>query len=121
MWQVGLSSAGEQVFQQVSLVRVDPPDLPFPSVPRHRETNVGLLRLDDYAGTIGGVLADRRGRVLALWASFPYQSGREVKRRWRGLPIEVVVDTRERNRSASAIHWPVCSISRAVALSAGRK
>lgn len=92
LWQVGLSSAGEPVFQEVVVTRVDPPDLSYPGVPRARETNVALLQVDDYVASVGGVLADRRGRVVALWASFPYRSGKETKRKWRGMPAEVVQD-----------------------------
>ena len=93
LWQVGLSSAGEPVFQQVQVTRIDPPGLSYPSVPTLRETNVDLYRLNDYVGTVGGVLADRKGRVVALWASFPYRNGQDTDRMWRGLPIQIAVDT----------------------------
>ncbi len=93
LWQIGLSGAGEPVFQEVTITRVDPAELPYPRVPTLRETNVGLYRLDDYVGTVGGVLADRKGRVVALWASFPYADGKSTKRKWRGLPSQIVVDT----------------------------
>lgn len=93
LWQVGLSGAGEPVYQEVRVTRIDPTNLNYPRVPTLRETNVGLYRVDDYVGTVGGVLADRKGRVVALWASFPYRSGKDTDRMWRGLPIQIVVDT----------------------------
>lgn len=103
LWQVGLSSGGEPVYQEVVVTRVDPPNLSYPSVPRLRETNVSLLQVDDYVSSVGGVLCDRRGRVSALWASFPYSSGRDTKRKWRGLPIEVAVEMLDALRTDTAL------------------
>ncbi|MEE2665429.1 MAG: trypsin-like peptidase domain-containing protein [Myxococcota bacterium] len=79
--------------------------LPPAAVPRFRERNLELVTLSDTTGSVGGVLADRRGRVLALWASFARETGSEPSSFFAGLPIEQVIDVVEPLRAGRDVGW----------------
>jgi len=38
------------------------------------------------------IIADRRGRVLALWSSFAYENGRQLQQDNQGIPSELVLE-----------------------------
>jgi S1-C subfamily serine protease len=75
------------------------------AVPRFRERNLELVTLSDTTSSVGGVLADGRGRVLALWASFFRESGSESSSFFAGIPIEHVIDIVEPLRAGEAVGW----------------
>jgi len=75
------------------------------SVPRFRERNLELLTLSDSTASVGGVFADRRGRVLALWASFLRETGSEPSSFFAGIPIEQVIDVIEPLRERREVGW----------------
>ena len=68
------------------------PTMGVPSPPRFQESGVELIRLSDKKSE-DGVLVDKKGRVLALWAGFTYDYGRKNKPWHAGLPIEVALAT----------------------------
>jgi S1-C subfamily serine protease len=60
--------------------------------PRYRERNLELIRLADDLQSIGGVVADRRGRVLALYASFSRGNARTNDSFLAGLAADRVLE-----------------------------
>jgi S1-C subfamily serine protease len=87
--QVGLTSA-ERVVSQVSTIsRVDSTGGDQPDPPGFREYNSEGFQLVETAPSIGGVLADPKGRVMALWAFSPTEGGSGG---FLGLPVEIVND-----------------------------
>src|SRR5690606_9160351 len=70
---------------------VEPLVLGLSGTPRYRDTNVDVIALEESEPSLGGVLADRRGRVYALWASF--LDPRSGNRTFRGLPHAFVEPT----------------------------
>ncbi|MEZ4330161.1 MAG: trypsin-like peptidase domain-containing protein [Myxococcota bacterium] len=70
VWMVGLTSTERVVSRRTLIARRDPIQMPLTHPPRFRESNLELATLEDAAQTVGGVLADRLGRVIAFWASF---------------------------------------------------
>jgi S1-C subfamily serine protease len=70
VWVVGLSPDHELVSRKSRVSTVEAFSLPLTSPPRFRETNLEVTLLTDSPTTVGGVLADRKGRVHAYWASF---------------------------------------------------
>lgn len=99
LWLVGMSSRHQVVSRQTRAGRIDPLYLSMPDRPLFRETNVEAISVDDTVPSMGGVLADRRGRVVALWASFVTYNGDNRDSSFRGLPIEhvsMVVDPMRR-------------------------
>jgi S1-C subfamily serine protease len=95
LWQVGLSSRYQMVWRQSRVARVEPLNLSRPSPPRFRDINVETIRLDDYTPTVGGLLANSKGEVAALWASYRSEKGGDSSSFFRGLPVsflKVVLD-----------------------------
>lgn len=86
VWHVGLDRRASVVSSRTRVDRVEPLALPLPSPPFFRDSNLETIILRDAARAGGGVLADRRGRVHALWASFVDLSGEEPRAFFRGLP-----------------------------------
>ena len=70
VWVVGLSPDHELVSRKSRVSTVEAFSLPLTSPPRFREANLEVTLLTDSPTTVGGVLADRRGRVHAYWAAF---------------------------------------------------
>jgi S1-C subfamily serine protease len=70
VWVVGLSPGHELVARKSRVSTVEAFALPLTSPPRFRETNLEVTLLTDSPTTVGGVLADRKGRVHAYWAAF---------------------------------------------------
>jgi pro-apoptotic serine protease NMA111 len=87
--QVGLTSAERVVSQRSTISRVDPTAAGNPDPPAFREYNSEALQLVETAPSIGGVLADDKGQVLALWAFNPTDSSSGG---FMGLPIELAND-----------------------------
>ncbi len=80
-----------QVASRVTRVsRVDPIRLPLPSPPQHRDVNLDVFQIDDSISSVGGVIADKKGRVLAIWASFHRDEGDGAGASFRGLPVEAL-------------------------------
>jgi S1-C subfamily serine protease len=69
---------------------VEPVDLPLPRPPRFRAVNMERVAVSATVESIGGVLADAAGRVLALWATFSYQDGKDHRTGEYGIPAELL-------------------------------
>ena len=60
-----------------------------------------------------GTLVDVQGRVLGMWASFAYQTGRDLTQVNMGIPADVVVDMIENLRAREPlrsieVEWQRC-------------
>jgi S1-C subfamily serine protease len=75
LWLVGLTSDGRVLGRETDVTRVDPLELPLPRPPQFRETNVDTAQLSETVSTVGGVVADKKGRVHGLWSSVAYRNG----------------------------------------------
>jgi S1-C subfamily serine protease len=84
VWQVGLDPNGALVEARARVAQVGPIALGAARTPRFRDINVEGFGLSDYLASIGGVVADRRGRVLAGWLSFADPQADRAN--LRGLP-----------------------------------
>jgi S1-C subfamily serine protease len=95
IWQIGLSSRYQTVWRQSRVARVEPLIIKRPSPPQFRDINVETIRLDDYTPSVGGVLANSKGEIIALWASYRSGEGGDASTFFRGLPVsflKVVVE-----------------------------
>jgi len=84
VWQVGLDSNGGLVEYPTSVAWTGALYLGASRTPRFRDVNVEGFTLTDSLPTIGGVITDKRGRVVAAWLSFMDQARGEA--RFRALP-----------------------------------
>lgn len=84
LWQIGLDRKYRLVDQAVKVEDFDTQAFNPASTPRFRDVNVQTVRVADAQPTLGGVLADKKGRVIAQWASFLDQAADE--RSMRGMP-----------------------------------
>ena len=103
VWLVGLSQRQQLVSRETRVSAVGPFVLPLPYPPRFRETNMELIEVEDAAATLGGVLADKKGRVLASWVSYSRGSGKGLTSFFSGIPIAQVIDMVEPLREGRAV------------------
>ncbi len=100
---VGLRADSTLVSQGVEVASWTPTYYPLSRSMRFRETNLETLSLVSPPKDIDGVLADKRGHVVALWSSFAYESGGETFQENRGLPIDLVADMLESRRNGGSL------------------
>jgi S1-C subfamily serine protease len=92
LWLVALTPSQQLVSEKVRVSQVEVAALPTPSPPRFRETNVELIALSRAPKTVGGVLVDRSGQVVALWSSFPAPRDEGPRAFFAGIPSELLHD-----------------------------
>jgi S1-C subfamily serine protease len=88
----GLSPDHTLLSQSAEVGRLTPTNFPLSRTIRFRETNLDAVTLVNGPTDFDGVIIDRQGRVLAHWASFAYQSGRETTQVNMGIPTEIITD-----------------------------
>ena len=106
VWLVGLSPRHELTWRRSEVSRIEVPALTLPNPPRFRETNIELLGLEDSTPTLGGVLADRWGRVSAFWASFAMdgdEGGQEAF--FAGIPAARVQEVATPLSEGRSVEW----------------
>ncbi len=88
LWMVGLRRSHQIVTQKTRVKTLDALRLGTSRTPKFRDANIDAIHIADRLPTTGGVLCDRKGRALALWASFmdPGSSDRS----FYGLPVQIL-------------------------------
>jgi len=92
IWLVALKDGQELLVEKTKIASIDSLDFSRPSIPTFRESNLDVVSLHNPSASRGGVLADEKGRVKAVWASFAYGSSNELKQFEWGIPAEIVQD-----------------------------
>ncbi len=88
IWQIGLNRDDELVSKSTSVSAIEPLRMGFSGTPRFRDSNIEAISTADAIPSLGGVLADKKGRVYAIWASFLDQ--RDGERMFHGLMKEFI-------------------------------
>jgi S1-C subfamily serine protease len=91
VWLVTLTQRQQILARASAVERIDAPQLPLPRVPRFREANLDLIALTEVLPGVGGVLADGKGRVRALWASFSTEGDSGPTSFFAGIPADVAL------------------------------
>ncbi len=92
VWVVGLQPDQTLKSQGTQIASLDPARFPLSNTFRFRESNIELASLVNAPGDVDGVLADNEGRVVGLWSSFAYQSGRGLDQATRGMAAIYIRD-----------------------------
>ncbi|HXV36356.1 MAG TPA: trypsin-like peptidase domain-containing protein [Myxococcota bacterium] len=103
VWVVGMSPENELVSRESRVATVEAFSLPLTSPPRYRETNLEVTLLTDFPTTVGGVLADGKGRVHAYWASF--SAGVPPQSYFAAIGIEQIEEIATPLREGRSIAW----------------
>jgi S1-C subfamily serine protease len=72
---------------------VDPVAFPLSRTLQFRDANLETISLVNGPADYDGVLTNKNGEVLASWASFAYESGRETAQENRGIPADLIAET----------------------------
>jgi S1-C subfamily serine protease len=105
LWLVGFDPAQRLVSRRTEVAQVEERPIPLPDPPRFRESNVELVVPTETAATVGGVLADGRGRVRALWSSISRDERGSPRSFFAGLPVDLVAELLAPLREGRELRW----------------
>ncbi|MGH8494610.1 MAG: trypsin-like peptidase domain-containing protein [Gammaproteobacteria bacterium] len=103
VWVVGLRGDQKVYAQATEVSSIEPVILPLSSTLRFRESNLEAISLVNPPDAVDGVLADDKGRVLALWSSFAFQGGTELGQLNTGVPVNIVMEMLETVRTGEPL------------------
>ena len=99
---VGVAADHKVMSQSSQVASLTQVNFPLSRTLRFRESNLEAATLVNGPTDFDGVIVDQQGRVLALWASFAYQTGRDLTQVNMGVPSDLVVDMVESLRSGDS-------------------
>jgi len=101
---VGFGADGVLRARTTEIADIEPLQLPLSRTMRFRDSNVEGMELVNPPLDFDGVLLGKHGRVVALWSSFAFESGREIAQDNRGVSIELVAEMLGRVQSGKPLH-----------------
>jgi S1-C subfamily serine protease len=104
IWAIGMRPDGKVQSRATRVASVDPVGYPLSPTLQFRESNLETVSLINGPSDFDGVLVNKNGEVVASWASFVYQSGRETTQENRGIPAELLMETLRLARDGRALH-----------------
>jgi len=103
-----------------TVASVEGVSFPLSRTLRFRESNLEVATLVNQPTDFDGVLADRNGRVRALWSSFATESGRDLVQVNRGMPVDPVLEMLAAARDGAPLYSLEAEFE-AVPIAAARK
>jgi S1-C subfamily serine protease len=100
---VGLGPDFRSLSQSSEVANVSPAAFPLSRTLRFRDTNLDIVTLVNGPSDFDGTLVDLQGRVLGMWASFAYQSGRDLTQVNLGIQSDVIIDMIEKLRAGEPL------------------
>ena len=104
IWAVGVRGDGKVQSRQATVASVDPVAFPLSRTFQFRESNLETIQLVNGPGDYDGVLTNNQGEVVATWASFAFEAGREIAQENRGIPAEQIVEMLPHVRNGGLLH-----------------
>lgn len=95
VWLVALKNEQELLVEKTKVAAIDSLDFSMPKIPTFRESNLDVVSLHNPSPSRGGVLTNEDGDVLAMWSSFAYESGNELKQFEWGIPAEIIKELKD--------------------------
>lgn len=92
VWAIGLRADHKVMSQSSEVASVDAVAFPLSRTLQFRESNLDTVSLANPPNDYDGVLVNKAGEVMALWSSFAFESGRELKQENKGVPAELVAE-----------------------------
>jgi pro-apoptotic serine protease NMA111 len=105
LFLVGFDAAQRLVSRETEVARVEERGVPLPEPPRFREANLELIFTAETLNTVGGVLADEKGRVRALWSSISRDVRGGADSFFGGVPIDLVEEMIAPLRRGEPFRW----------------
>jgi hypothetical protein len=87
-----------------TVASVDDVNFPLSRTLQFRESNLEVVNLVNGPGEFDGVIVGRDGRVRALWSSFAAETGRDLVQVNRGMPVELVTELVEAERTGRPLY-----------------
>ena len=100
VWVVGMKADHQLVHQESTVASVDPLILPLSRTLQFRDSNIEGIDLVNAPRELDGVLVDKRGRVAAMWSTFPMPAGGDVAQFNRGVSADLVAEFVQRYQAA---------------------
>ncbi|HEY6645247.1 trypsin-like peptidase domain-containing protein [Povalibacter sp.] len=104
VWAVGVRPDGKVQSRTATVASVDPVSFPLSRTFQFRDTNLETIKLINGPDDYDGVLANKQGEIVATWASFAYEAGREIAQENRGIPAEQILEMLPLVRSGATLH-----------------
>jgi S1-C subfamily serine protease len=104
VYVVGLSRDNRVVSQQATVASIGPVSFPLSRTLQFRDANLEIVTLVNGPQDYDGLIVDRQGEVLAQWASFAYENGRELEQQNMGIPAGVVQEMLEYARDGRTLY-----------------
>lgn len=104
LWAVGMRPDGKVQSRSATVASVDPVGFPLSRTLQFRDSNLETISLVNGPADYDGVLVDKSGAVVATWASFAYEAGREVAQENRGISAELVQEMLPLLREGRELH-----------------
>ncbi len=92
VWVVGMKADHQLVHQESAVASVDPLVLPLSRTLQFRDANIEGIDLVNAPRELDGVLVDKRGRVTAMWSTFPMPAGGDAAQFNRGIGADLVAE-----------------------------
>jgi S1-C subfamily serine protease len=100
---VGLGPDFKLLSQSSEVANVAAASFPLSRTLRFRDTDIDLATLVNGPTDFDGTIVDSQGRVLGMWASFAYQTGRDLTQVNMGIQSDLIVDMIQHLRDAKKL------------------
>jgi pro-apoptotic serine protease NMA111 len=103
VWAVGMRGDGKVQSRVSNVASVDPVAFPLSRTLQFRDANLETIALINGPSDYDGVLTNKNGEVIATWASFAFEAGREMAQENRGVPAELLAEMLTAVRDGKAL------------------
>ncbi len=105
VWLVSLTPTERLVSRKTRISRNEPAGMAITRPPRFREKNLEVTSVEDRVESLGGVLTDRWGRVVSLWASFSVGGSRNSEFYFGGIAAHHVLRMIVPLKEGDSVDW----------------